>query len=336
MRPWLGRQLYHPLALLCQTAVLRTRWRSILLLCLLRAFLLCLPRPGSHLLVRNPRWLLLANGPPPLQPTLVELGHSTSGFFADLALASGFSYAFFSFGDSAASASLCHEDAFSALLRCAFSGVVSVMVAHIFDLEAGPLGDRLLHRLCQLLLATFLGGGHILLFMHSASGLWTQRATRSLLLEARAALTVLPLCGFGSACHDELLLASSLECFGSLAGTCRHTNSASTLACSIPSALCQGIVSRLGRSNSLSGSPALLSLDALVALRPVKQARDLPIASQDGGGIHSKPDWSVPPSSASGIFSAASEGFPYLHFAAQSPQAPSRSCGCCFGFSFLF
>ena len=125
----------------------------------------------------------------PLQPTLVELGHSTSGFFADLSLASGFSYAFFSFGDSSASASLCHDDAFSALLRCAFSGVASVMVAHVFDLEAGPLGDRLLHRLCQLLLAAFLGGGHILLFMHSASGLWTQRSTRSLFLEARAALT---------------------------------------------------------------------------------------------------------------------------------------------------
>ena len=112
------------------------------------------------------------------------------------------------------------------------------MVAHVFDLEAGPLGDRLLHRLCQLLLATFLGGGHILLFMHSASGLWTQRATRSLLLEARAALTILPLCGFGSTCHDELLLASSLECFGSLAGTCRHAGSASTSAFSLPPALC--------------------------------------------------------------------------------------------------
>ena len=248
-------------------------------------------------------------GAPPLQLTLVELGHSTSGFFADLALASGFSYAFFSFGDSSASASLCHEDAFSALLRCAFSGVVSVMVAHVFDLEAGPLGDRLLHRLCQLLLATFLGGGHILLFMHSASGLWTQRATRSLLLEARAALTILPLCGFGSTCHDELLLASSLECFGSLAGTCRHAGSASTSAFSLPPALCQGIISLLCRSSSSSGSPALLSLDALVTLRPVKQAGDLPIASQDGGGIHSKPDWSVPPSSASGIFSQLRKDF---------------------------
>ena len=55
--------------------------------------------------------------------------------------------------------------------------------------------------------------------------------------------------------------------------------------------------------------PALLSLDALVALRPVKQAGDLPIASQDGGGIHSKPDWSVPPSSASGIFSQLRKDF---------------------------
>ena len=46
-----------------------------------------------------------------------------------------------------------------------------------------------------------------------------------------------------------------------------------------------------------------------MVLRPVKQADDLPIASQDGGGIHSKPDWSVPPSSASGIFSQLRKDF---------------------------
>ena len=131
--------------------------------------------------------------------------------------ASGLSYSFFSFAVDV-SVSIHHDDAFHALMRCAFAGVISFMISHVFDLEFGPQGDRILFRIAQLLNATFLGGGHILLFMHSKSHLWTHSAIQSLLLESRASLTVLSLCEYLPSSHEELLAASSLECFQDIYG----------------------------------------------------------------------------------------------------------------------
>ena len=241
-------------------------------------------------------------------PALVELGPELCGSFGASCLASGLSYSFFSFAVDVA-VSIHHDDAFHALMRCAFAGVISFMISHIFDLEFGLQGDRILFRIAQLLNATFLGGGHILLFMHSKSHLWTHSAIQSLLLESRASLTVLSLCEYLPSSHEELLAASSLECFQDMAGTCQHPGSSTSLLTILPDLLCQKICGRLGRMVSSTLSACPLTLDDLVHLCPLKKVGDLPIACQDGGGVRSRPDWSVPPKAASGIFASLRKEF---------------------------
>ena len=104
---------------------------------------------------------------------VLELGPDKVGSLGASCLSSGLSYSFFSF-DSNSDDSLCQDDRYHALMRCAFAGVVSVVLAQVLDLEAGLQGDRMLYRVVQLLTAVFLGGGHVLLLMHAQSHLWTQ------------------------------------------------------------------------------------------------------------------------------------------------------------------
>ena len=136
---------------------------------------------------------------------------------------------------------------------------------------------------------------------------------RGQLAETAAVCSVVPACCFGLNIHKKWLFASSLQDMSQLAGECNHASwehenlvgkrddwggSRTQQSAVYPDGLCETIV-QIIRPLFPRCEPLLnASVAYLSDCVPKKGASDPPHSFQDGAGIYSVPDWSVPPATA--------------------------------------
>ena len=133
------------------------------------------------------------------------------------------------------------------------------------------------------------------------------------LAETAAVCSVVPACSFGLNIRKKWLFASSLQDMSQLAGTCHHASwehenlvgkhdewggFCTQQSAVYPDALCETIVQIIRPLFPLCEPAFDASAAHLSDCVPRKGVSDPPHAFQDGAGIHSVPDWSVPPSTA--------------------------------------
>ena len=181
------------------------------------------------------------------------------------------------------------------------------------DQQCVEASRTLLQRVVQILLAVFSTGGRVCLEQPSSAFSWQDPSVQDFLAETAAVCSVVPACSFGLNIHKKWLCASSLQDMSQLAGTCRrasweHENLAgkrdewggfcTQQSAVYPDGLCETIVQIIRPLFPLCEPPFDASAAHLSDCVPKKGVSDPPHAFQDGAGIHSIPDWSVPPSTA--------------------------------------
>ena len=156
-------------------------------------------------------------------------------------------------------------------------------------------------------------GGHVCLEQPSSAFSWQDPSVQDFLAETAAVCSVVPACCFGLNIHKKWLFASSLQDMSQLAGECNHASwehenlvgkrdewdgFRTQQSAVYPDGLCETIV-QIIRPLFPRCEPCLdASVAHLSDCVPKKGASDPPHSFQDGAGIYSVPDWSVPPATA--------------------------------------
>ena len=163
------------------------------------------------------------------------------------------------------------------------------------------------------LLAVFSTGGHVCLEQPSSAFSWQDPSVQDILAETAAVCSVVPACCFGLNIHKKWLFASSLQDMSQLAGECNrasweHENLVgkrdewggfrTQQSAVYPDGLCETIVQIIRPLFPRCEPPLDVSVTYLGDCVPKKGASDPPHSFQDRAGIHSVPDWSVPPATA--------------------------------------
>ena len=125
----------------------------------------------------------------------------------------------------------------------------------------------------------------------------------------QADLNVIPACKYGMNVYKRWLFVSGYRELRALSGCCQHEPNAhmdirckrdasgkrlSKLTAEFPAQLCTAYACTCVPLFSLCDHPCDIQICQLPYLNPIKKANEMPRACQDGGGIHSLPDWSVP------------------------------------------
>ena len=165
----------------------------------------------------------------------------------------------------------------------------------------------------QILLAVFGTGGHVCLEQPSSAFSWQDPSVQDFLAETAAVCSVVPACCFGLSIHKKWLFASSLQDMSQLAGECNHASwehenlvgkrdewggFRTQQSAVYPDGLCETIVQIIRPLFPRCAPPLDASVAYLNDCVPKKGASDPPHSFQDGAGIYSVPDWSVPPATA--------------------------------------
>ena len=193
----------------------------------------------------------------------------------------------------------------------------------------------ILERCVQILLAVYQSGGHCDLEQPRNALSWLEPAVQGYMLEVAADLVVVAACAYGCDMPKHWLFASSWRQIQSLASVCAHAegthspihgcdsdgNFRSRQSAQFPAPLCKAFVCAIQCLFDV-GQPlqACTLLQALESL-PSRPLESFPRATQDGAGIYSYPDWSVPPSGVSDVFKPLRQ---QLHDFFRQCKAPSR------------
>ena len=193
----------------------------------------------------------------------------------------------------------------------------------------------ILERCVQILLAVYQSGGHCDLEQPRNALSWLEPAVQGYMLEVAADLVVVAACAYGCDMPQHWLFASSWRQIQSLASVCAHAegthapihgcdsdgNFRSRQSAQFPEPLCKAFVCAIAHLFDV-GQPlqACTLLQALESL-PSRPLESFPRATQDGAGIYSYPDWSVPPSGVSDVFKPLRQ---QLHDFFRQCKAPSR------------
>ena len=225
---------------------------------------------------------------------------------------------------------LLSDAVYERLLRLAFSGAVVLAHASPPSSECGSSGLRvdsgsqvinpqgcpqrdqltpgreLLVRCAQLVLAVYTAGGHSTLLQLATALAWEAPEVQAFLKAINADLVCVPACAFGCASHRQWACASSWRALQQLASSCDHgqraQGSSSYQTGAVPELLAEAYAQAVLPIFRPSSQPQDLSATQIPLVLPCKEKNAFPRANQDGGGIFSYPDWSVPPPGANDVF----------------------------------
>ena len=168
-------------------------------------------------------------------------------------------------------------------------------------------------RCVAILAAVYAAGGQVVLEHPVNSLAWLEPEAVAFMKRIQADLNVIPACKYGLSVHKRWLFVSSYRELRALAGKCEHDQSAhadirgkrdasgtylSKATAEFPAKLCSAYACICMPLFSPCEHPCDIQMAQLPCLNPIKKANALPRACQDGGGIHSVPDWSVSPGCA--------------------------------------
>ena len=193
----------------------------------------------------------------------------------------------------------------------------------------------ILERCVQILLAVYQSGGHCDLEQPRNAMSWMEPAVQGYMLDVAADLVVVSACAYGCDWPKHWLFASSWRQLQSLAAVCPHAegthapihgldldgNFRSRLSAQFPGPLCKAFVDSI-QDLFVGGAPLSAStMQQVLASVPVRPVDAFPRATQDGAGIYSYPDWSVPPPGVEDVFKPLRQ---QLHDFFVQCRAPSR------------
>ena len=199
----------------------------------------------------------------------------------------------------------------------------------------------LLHRVVMILMAVFQAGGHVSLEQPRNALSWLEPVVRAFLLDISADLVVVAGCAFGMNYAKQWIFASSWRPLQSLASVCPHAayfhppvagvrsergSFRSRETAEFPVELASQFVGCIlplfeGRPSTQMLQPKSLSLPGLLSSLPVRREASFPLATQDGGGIYSVPDWAFPPKGIPAVFKEIRQ---QLHATFARLRAPLR------------
>ena len=192
-----------------------------------------------------------------------------------------------------------------------------------------------LERCVQILLAVYQSGGHCDLEQPHNALSWLEPAVQGYMLEVAADLIVVAACAYGSDMPEHWLFASSWRQLQSLASVCPHEegthapvrgcdaegNFRSRLVAQFPDPLCRAFGDAIQCLFDLGQPMQACTLQQALESVPPRPVDSFPRATQDGAGIYSFPDWSVPPPGLEDVFKPLRK---QLHSFFMQCKAPSR------------
>ena len=163
----------------------------------------------------------------------------------------------------------------------------------------------MLSRCVEILTLVYQTGGHVHLEQPSNAMSWLEPIVRQFLVAISATCVCVPACFYGWDVDEAWLFASSLVPLQTLGGACTHPAGThpSTQGCkdacgSSQTTACypEGLALKFAEAvaSLLSGSLGDVPWAQRFELYAVKEFTDFPISQEDGGGLHSQPDWSRP------------------------------------------
>ena len=165
----------------------------------------------------------------------------------------------------------------------------------------------MLDRCCQCLIALYSSGGHGHLEQPPTAMSWQEPSVQQWLLTSGASCIHLAACEFGRNWNKSWMFASSLHSLQSLACVCTHPKSSHDDIGGVLDATGQFLSRQTAEYPfELASQFAQITLplfsttakdfqwDERKSILPIKGLVDPPRSSQDGGGVHSIPDWSAP------------------------------------------
>ena len=165
----------------------------------------------------------------------------------------------------------------------------------------------MLDRCCQCLIALYSSGGHGHLEQPPTAMSWQEPSVQQWLLTSGASCIHLAACAFGRNWNKSWMFASSLRSLQSMACVCTHPKASHENIGGVLDATGQFLSRQTAEYPvELANQFAQITLPLFSATQqdikwderkrilPVKGLIDPPRSSQDGGGVHSLPDWSAP------------------------------------------
>ena len=180
----------------------------------------------------------------------------------------------------------------------------------------GP-ADALKVQESHLLFVTFSCGGQVSLEQPTNSMAWLEPLASHFLREIQADLVNVAACSVGLNLHKSWLFATCFRPLQALASVCEHPRGShgdirgtrdssggflSRASAEYPDTLAQRYAQQVKTLFPVSASGSRVSLDSAPLLSRLKTLLEPPVSVQDGAGIFSVPDWSVPPPDAKDIF----------------------------------
>ena len=165
-------------------------------------------------------------------------------------------------------------------------------------------------RCVQLLFVTFSSGGQVSLEQPTNSMAWLEPLASHFLREIQVDLVNVAACSVGLDMHKSWL-------FATFASICEHPQGShedirgtrdssggfrSRASAEYPDILAQRYAQQVKGLFPSSASGSRISLDSAPLLSRLKTPSEPPVSVQDGAGIFSVPDWSVPPPDAKDVF----------------------------------
>ena len=126
---------------------------------------------------------------------------------------------------------------------------------------------------------------------------WLEPEVQRFLILISATCTVLPACLYGMNTDTRWMFATSFADVGKLGGVCphpphSHQSIQSSSTPPYPDDLASSFSAIIGPL--LSGGPLDIAWAHRFSILPIKSNTDFPFSQEDGGGLHSRPDWSQP------------------------------------------
>ena len=165
----------------------------------------------------------------------------------------------------------------------------------------------------MILTLVFLAGGHVHLEQPQNAMSWLEPVAR--LNHSSVTSLAIAACCYSANWDKTWLFATSWDKLCSLAGTCQHPRGShesvigtrdldgsfqSRKTAEYPKHLAVSIAELV--IPLLSQNSCDLSVEEALQYIPVKSLQDFPFSNEDGGGLHSTPDWSLPDRTTDDVF----------------------------------
>ena len=175
------------------------------------------------------------------------------------------------------------------------------------DLAKVQESYTMLSRCLQCLSVIHSAGGHVHLEQPPTAMSWLESETQSFVRAIGIYCINLPACQYGKNWYKSWMFASSLPDLTPMGGRCQHpdgshqqiaghTNQAGDFLSRDTACYPEPLADRFASivSPLMSGHLGDIPWDSRTSIIPVKSRTALPHSNEDGGGLRSQPDWSVP------------------------------------------